>query len=139
MGDGSGHFAQANVRLVGNDLSLLRRQLDRCSSGNPVNPEVNKQTAHSGQPDDPVTVVQAFNQVDGLPVDFNHRQNVSPVIDQRDVAFDEELFGGVQEFLFTAVCSDIAVFGGYPFFGTECLFKLVVQKCSPTSFRFVCP
>jgi hypothetical protein len=42
-------------------------------------------------------MVEAFNQVHGLPVNFNHRQNFPLVIDNRDVAFDEEFFRGVQE------------------------------------------
>ncbi|MCY1455511.1 hypothetical protein D9M71_726490 [compost metagenome] len=128
MGDGGGHFTQANVGLVGNDLLLLRGQLNRGSSSNPVNREIKQQAAHRGQPDYPVPAIEAFNQVEGLPVNFNHRQNVPLAIGKRDVTLDEELLRRVEEFLLAAVRINLTVSSGYPFFGAECLFKLVIQK-----------
>jgi hypothetical protein len=131
VGDGRGHFAQADVGFIGDDLSLFRGQLNRCSSSHPVDPEVEQQATHRGQPDDPVPVIQAFDQVEWLPVDFNHRQNVPLAIGKRDVTLDEELLRRLEEFLLAAVRINLTVSSGYPFFGAECLFKLVIQKNLP--------
>lgn len=70
-------------------------------SHNPVQPEIQQQTTQScRQPDNPVTSFEALDQIDRFLVNLHHRQGIPQIIDQRDVALDEEHFRWMQKLLF---------------------------------------
>ncbi|MNF71604.1 hypothetical protein D3C84_535570 [compost metagenome] len=107
---------------------MLRRQQDRRTPHDPVQPQVNQPAAQcGGQPDQHQTALHAADQVFGFLVDLDHRRDVLAVgIEQRNVVFDEDEFRRRDELLLHACLVDVVITGRHRRPGGECALKVFV-------------